>query len=86
LKGANPSASFIVMPFSYKFRLMATLNGRPIDTYPVFNGGLTGVIVPEGPFELELSMPFSWYYPAVLLQYAALAAAFLSLLFLRKNT
>ncbi len=85
LRGANPSASFIVLPFSDKFRLLATLNGRPVDTYPVFNGGLIGVIVPEGPFELELSMPFSWYYLAVLIQYAALAAALLSLLLLRKR-
>jgi hypothetical protein len=71
--GSVDSTSLVVFPFSYKMGLRAYLNGGQAETYSVYGGAMTGVLVPGGEFRIELRVPFSLYQPAVLVQYLILA-------------
>ena len=69
LKGKALSSSLVVFPYSFKLGLKAFLNGQKVATYPVYNGGMTGIFVSKGDFDLKLIVPFSWYFLTMLMQF-----------------
>lgn len=77
LKGKALSSSLVVFPYGFKLGLEAFLNGRKVATYPVYNGGMTGIFVSKGNFDLKLIVPFSWYFITMLLQAFLLIFIFL---------
>ena len=76
LKGKALSSSLVVFPYSFKLGLEAFLNDRKVETYPVYNGGMTGIFVSKGDFDLKLVVPFSWYFLTLLMQFFLLLFIF----------
>lgn len=68
LKGDVQTPALVVFPFSYKLGLKAYANGKETETYPVYQGGMTGIIVPKGKFDIGLVVPLSWYHFTLLIQ------------------
>lgn len=66
--GEFAQEGMLVFPFAYPLKLKAYLNSRPVMTYPVYGGALTGVWLSAGKFDLELRLPFSWYEVTLIIQ------------------
>ncbi|MFQ5464988.1 MAG: hypothetical protein ACE5EI_03580 [Thermodesulfobacteriota bacterium] len=77
--GAVAADSLLVLPFNYKLGLRAYLNGESVRTYPVYDGAMTGVFIPGGPYSLRVEASLSGYVLTVLLQGALLAGVILLL-------
>lgn len=76
LRGSIQSASLVVFPFAYKLDLRAYLNSEKVETYSIFNGAMTGIIVPKGEFYIDLIMPLSAYQFTLLIQTVLLVFVF----------
>lgn len=68
LEGFAPRRGLVVLPFAYGLGLKARVNGGRADTHPVYGGASTGVVVPAGRFSVFLSVPFSRYQAALIVQ------------------
>lgn len=67
-------AGVMVFPFSSSsLGFEAKLNNRPVHVVDVFGGAMSGVLVPEGPYSLDLKLHSSVYQACL----AAQALAFL---------
>lgn len=76
LKGKALSSSLLVLPYSFKLGFEAFLNNRKVATYPVYKGGMTGIFISEGDFDLKFIVPFSWYFLTLLMQFFLLLFIF----------
>lgn len=74
ISGIAPRDGMLVVPFAHGLGFEARLFGQKVRTFSVYKGAMTGIMVTEGPFELDLAIAVSLYKIAVLLQYISIAA------------
>lgn len=70
LQGESDSGALLAVPFAYQLGLKAVLNGKPHATVPLYDGGMTGISLAGGKFDLRLSVPVSFFSVAVFVQLA----------------
>lgn len=83
LKGSVQESSLVVFPFAHKLGFRAYLNREKTRAVPVYAGALTGIIVPEGKFNITLCVPLSFYQVATIIQ--ALLLVFVISLLRKQN-
>ncbi|MDO8125640.1 MAG: LamG domain-containing protein [Candidatus Brocadiales bacterium] len=82
-----PETAMAVLPYNYKLGLKVYLNNKRVKTYPVYDGAMIGVFLPEGKSNLYAKMPFSLYEFTISIQAILIVFVFVYLISdsLRKN-